>query len=159
MIWDTNSPSWWKRTIPYRDGLPVMRYFNHCAKGWFLVVDPFSPLKFYFADRAAKVWRMTPPPLDRDVGTQTTNDLVASYHSETGCQTGSTDQNEAECQTNVLMFIPDLPADVNVWTSLGSSVARLPPDRQAAVYNRLIRFLEMGLLDLGIPQPLDVTEA
>ena len=147
MIWDIDSPSWWKRTIPYRDGLPVIRYFSHCAKDWFLVVDPFSPLKFYFADRAANVWRMTPPPPDSDTGTQTTIDLVASYHSETGCQTGPADQNEAECQTTG-MFGSDLPADADVWSTLGSSVAGLPPDRQAAIYNRLVRFLDMGLLDL-----------
>ena len=147
MIWDTDSPSWWKRTIPYRDGLPVMRYFNHCAKGWFLVVDPFSPLKFYFADREAGEWRTTPPPLDRDIGTQTTSDLVASFRSESGCQSDLPDHTEADCQTNALMFVPDLPSDVNVWTSLGSTVARLPLDHQATVYNRLIRFLEMGMLN------------
>ena len=122
-------------------------------------MDPFGPVKFYFADREAREWRRTPPPLDRDIGTQTTSDLVASCRSENGCQTGSTNQNEAESQMNVLMFIPEEHADVNVWTSLGSTIARLPPDHQAKVYIRLIRFLEMGLLDLEVPQPLDMTEA
>jgi hypothetical protein len=147
MIWDVDSPSWWTRTIPHRNGIPTIRYFDHCVKGWYLVVDPFSPLKYYFADRAAGVWRMTPPPMDRAVGTQTTSDLGASYRSENGCQTGPPDQIEAECQTNSLMFVPDSPADVNVWTSLGSTVARLPPDLQETVYNRLIRFLEIELLN------------
>ena len=90
---------------------------------------------------------MTPPPMDRAVGTQTTSDLGASYRSENGCQTGPPDQIEVECQTNSLMFVPDSPADVNVWTSLGSTVARLPPDLQETVYNRLIRFLEIELLN------------
>ena len=147
MIWNVDSPSWWMRTVPHRNGIPITRYYNHYVKGWFLVVDPFSPLKFYFADRAAGVWRMTPPPLDRTIGTQTTSDLAAPFRSEKGCQSDLPDHTEADCQTNDLMFVPDLPSDTNVWTSLGSTVARLPPDHQATVYNRLIRFLEMGLLN------------
>ena len=130
MIWDIDSASWWTRTIPYEDGLPVRRYFNHYAKDWFLVVDPFSPLKFYWADLSTKVWRMSPPPLDKDTGTQTCADL-----------------NEAECQT-IGLFGSDLPADADVWSTLGSSVAGLPLDRQATIYNRLVRFLDLGLLDL-----------
>ena len=102
---------------------------------------------------------MTPPPMDRAVGTQTTSDLVAPYRSENGCQTGPPDRTEAECQTNDLMFVPDLPDDVNVWTSLGSTVARLSPHHQATVYDRLIRFLEMGSLNMDVPQPLSTIEA
>ena len=142
MIWDIDSASWRKRTIPYKDGLPVRRYFNHYAKDWFLVVDPFSPLKVYWADMSTTEWRMSPPPLDKDTGTQTCADL-----NETGCQTESAEQNDAECQT-IGLFGSDLPADADVWSTLGSSVAGLPLDRQTAIYNRLVRFLDLGLLDL-----------
>ena len=90
---------------------------------------------------------MTPPSIDRTLGTQTTSDLAASFHSEKGCQSDPPVHIEADCQTNDLMFIPDLPSKTNVWTSLGSTVARLPPDRQERVYNRLILFLEMEMLN------------
>ena len=154
MIWDVDSPSWWTRTIPHRNGIPTVRYFAHFIKGWFLVVDPFSPLKFYFVDRAAGIWRTTPPPLDRDAGTQTTSDLITSHCSENGYQTDPPDQAEAECQTNALMFVPESSTDADVWASLGSTVARLPPGIRTAVYNRLIRFLEMGLLNLDVQREL-----
>ena len=55
MIWDIGSASWWKRTIPYENGFPIKRYFNYYVEDWFLVLDPFSPLKFYWADPSAKV--------------------------------------------------------------------------------------------------------
>ncbi len=164
MIWDIDSPSWWKRTIPYKDGLPVTRWFNHRAKGWFLVVDPFSTVRVYWADRARNVWRFSPPPRDSDTGTQTLTDLAASYHSEAESQTESAEHDEAECQTEsadhdetecqtIGLFGSDLPADVDVWSTLGSSVAGLPSDRQAAIYDRLVRFLDLGLLDLRNQSP------
>ena len=160
MIWDVDSASWWKRTIPYKDGLPAIRHFSHYAKDWFLVVDPFSPLKFYWADRSANVWRMSPPPLDKDTGCQTEstdqNEIECQTEptdqNETECQTESADLNETECQTTGL-FGSDLPADADVWSTLGSSVAGLPLDRQAAIYNRLVRFLDLGLLDLRNHSP------
>ena len=144
MIWDINSASWWKRTIPYEDGFLVKRYFKYYVKDWFLVVDPFSPLKFDWADPSAKIWSRSSPPFDEDTGTQTCPDLRA-----TGTQT-YTDLKMAECQT-IGLLSPGLLADADVWTTLGSSVAGLPTDRQTAVYNRLIRFLDLGLLDLRNP--------
>ena len=128
MSWNTDSASWWKRTIPYENGIPVKRCFKWHIKGWFLVVNPFSPLKFYYADPSAKIWSKLPPPFDEDIGTQTYTEL-----------------RSAESQT-IKRFSPDPPADTNVWSTLGSSVAGLPLDRQQAVYNRLVRFLDLGLL-------------
>ena len=131
MIWNTDSPSWWKRTIPYENGLPVKRCFKHHVKGWFLVVNPFSPMRFYYADPSDKMWSRSPPPFDEETGTQTYQTCI--------------DTKSSESQT-IGEFSPDLPPDSNVWTTLGSSVAGLPEERQQAVYNRLVRFLEMGLL-------------
>ena len=147
MIWDTDSPSWWTRTIPHKDGFPVIRNYRYRVKDWYLVVDPFSTWKYYWADRSRNVWRASPPPFDRETGSQTSIDLAASYHKETECQTEPADRGEAECQT-IGLFTSDLPVDTDVWATLGSSVAGLPQDQQTAVYNRLVRFLELRLLDL-----------
>ena len=139
MIWNTNSASWWKRTIPHENGIPVKRCFKHHVKGWFLVVNPFSPLKFYYADPSAKIWSKLPPPFDEEASTQTDTVL-----EEISTQT-YTDLKSTESQTTG-RFSPDLPADVNVWSTLGSSVAGLPLDQQQVVYNRLVRFLDLGLM-------------
>ena len=129
MIYNIDSPSWWKRTIPHGNGNPVKRCFKHRIKGWFLVINPFCDMKFYYADPSDKTWTKLPPPADREVGTQTCTEL-----STTGSQTMG-------------LFSPDLPADSNVWSTLGSSVAGLPPDRQLVIYSRLIRFLDAGLFE------------
>ena len=142
MIWNIDSPSWWKRTIPYENGNPVKRCFKHHIKGWFLVVNPFCDLKFYYADPSAKIWSKLPPPFDEEVSTQTHTDLSTAESQTT--QTFTALQS-AESQT-IGHFSPDLPADSNVWSTLGSSVAGLPSDRQHAVYDRLIRFLDLGFL-------------
>ena len=46
------------------------------------------------------------------------------------------------------LFSSDPLVDTDVWAALGSSVAGLSRERQIVVYNRLVRFLDLGLLDL-----------
>ena len=142
MIWDIDSPSWWKRTIPHVNGNPVKRYFKHTIKGWFLVVNPFCDMKCYYADPSTKTWSRLPPSFDEEAGTQTCTELRTARIQTTQSFTAL---QSAESQTMGL-FSPDLPEDSNVWSTLGSSVAGLPPDRQRVVYDRLIRFLDAGLL-------------
>ena len=80
------------------------------------------------------------------------------YCLEVGCQTDPPDHANAECQTDTTMFAPEPADDVDIWTSLGSTVAGLPATVRSAVYHRLIRFLEMGSLTLsaqrGLPRRL-----
>ena len=147
MIYDVESPAWWKLIIPLKDGEPVRMFYRHRVKDWCLVRDPFSTWKHYWADRESRVWRATPPPWDKDAECQTSLDFFSSYRIETGCQTAPPEHEEAECQT-IGLFTSDPPADTNVWAALGSSVAGLPQEQQTMVYNRLVRFLELGLLDL-----------
>ena len=147
MIYDIDSLAWWKRTIPHKDGLPVIRYYRHRVRDWYLVRDPFSTWRYYWADRSNKVWRASPPPLDKEAESQTSIDFFASYRKETECQTESADREEAECQT-IGLFTSDLQVDIDVWAALGSSVTGLPQEQQTVVYNRLVRFLDLGLLDL-----------
>ena len=139
MIWNINSPSWWKRTIPCENGRPVRRSFKWHIKGWFLVVNPFSPLKFYYADPSVRMWSKIPPPFDEEVGTQT-----CKPDEDIGTQT-HTDLRSTEIQT-MGEFSPGPSADASVWSTLGSTVAGLPLERQQAVYDRLVRFLDLGLM-------------
>jgi len=116
MIYDVEAPSWWKLVIPHKDGKPVKVYYRHKASDWNLVIDPFDQRKFYWADCSNRVWRTTPPPFDKD----------------------------AECQTGSGLFLPEAPAQPDVWASLGSSVANLSCEQQSMIYDRLVRFLELG---------------
>ena len=120
MIYDVNAPPWWKLTIHYKDGKPVKVFYNHRVRDWSLVRDPYCSRKFYWVDSVAKVCRSSPPPLDKDIG----------------------------CQTDFGLFLPEPPADTDVWATLGSSVANLPHEQQSMIYNRLVRFLELGWHDL-----------
>ena len=116
MIYDVEAPSWWKLVIPHKDGKPVKVYYHHKARDWNLVIDPFDQRKFYWADCSNRVWRTTPLPFDKD----------------------------AECQTGSGLFLPEAPAQPDVWASLGSSVANLSCEQQSMIYDRLVRFLELG---------------
>ena len=147
MIYDIDSPAWWIRTIPHKGGVPVLRHYRVRVRDWLLVLDPFSTRRYYWADCSNKLWRSSPPPLDKEAGTQTSIDFLALYRKETACQTESADREEVECQT-LGLFSSDLPVDSDVWVALGSSVAGLPQEQQTVVYNRLVRFLDLGLLDL-----------
>ena len=156
MIYDVGAPPWWKRTIPYKNGEPARVYYNHRVRGWKLVRDPFSTWKYYWADLSTRRWRATPPPFDKEVECQTNlngadfkvaEDFFTLHRKETECQTESPDHKEAECQT-IGLFTSDPPADTSVWVALGSSVAGLPQEQQTMIYSRLVRFLELGLLDL-----------
>ena len=120
---------------PYKNGKPLRVYYRHRVKDWCLVRDPFSTWKYNWADPTAKVWRATPPPFDKDAECQTNPEFFALYRMEAGCQI-------------VGLFIPDPPADTDVWAALGSSVASLPQDQQAMIYDGLVRFLELGWHDL-----------
>ena len=120
MIYDVNAPPWWKLTIPYKDGKPVKVFYYHRVRDWSLVRDPYCSRKIYWMDFVAKVCRSSPPPLDKDIG----------------------------CQTDFGQPLPEPPADTDVWATLGSSVANLPHEQQSMIYNRLVRFLELGWHDL-----------
>ena len=147
MIYDIDSSAWRIRTIPHKGGVPVVRHYRFRVRDWYLVIDPFSTRRYYWVDRSNKVWRASPPPLDKEAGSQTSIDFFASYRRETACQTESVDREEVECQT-IGLFSSDPPVDTDVWAALGSSVAGLSRERQMVVYNRLVRFLDLGLLDL-----------
>jgi len=120
MIYDMDAPPWWKHTAPYKDGKPVRVFYGHRVKDWYLVRDPHSPRRFYWEDSVAKVWRSSPPPLDRDIG----------------------------CQTCFEPCRPEPPADTDVWSALGSSVAQLSCEQQSMIYSRLVRFIDLGWHDL-----------
>ena len=147
MIYDIDSAAWWIRTIPYKDGLPVLRHHRFRVKDWYLIIDPFSSRRYYWADLPNKVWRASPPPLDREAESQTSVDFFALFRKETACQTEIADCEAVECQT-IGLFSSDRSVDTDVWAALGSSVAGLPHEQQIVVYNRLERFLDLGLLDL-----------
>ena len=147
MIYDIESPAWWKLIVPHKNGKPLRVYYRHRVKDWCLVRDPFSTWRYYWADPTTKVWRGTPPPWDKDAECQTSPAFFTSLSTEAECQTVAPCCMEAECQT-VGFFTPDPPADTDVWAALGSSVASLPQDQQTMIYNRLVRFLELGWHDL-----------
>ena len=48
MIYDVDQPSWWRYTIPLRDGKPAKVYYKHWIGGWSLVRDPFSKRRIYW---------------------------------------------------------------------------------------------------------------
>ena len=121
MIYDMDAPLWWKHTIPCKDGRPIKAFFNHHIRDWQLVRDPHSSRRIYWEDSVAKVRRFTPPPFDKEIG----------------------------CQTGDGLFLPDPPADSDVWSLLGASVAQLSPERQSMVYSRLVLFIELGWYDLA----------
>ena len=147
MIYDIDSAAWWIRTIPYKDGLPVLRHYRFRVTDWYLIIDPFSTRRYYWADLPNKVWRSSPPPLDQEAESQTSVEFFSSYRKDTACQAESVGCDEVECQT-IGLFSSDLPVDTDVWAALGSSVAGLSQEQQLVVYHRLERFLELGLLDL-----------
>ena len=120
MNYDVNAPPWWRYVVPYKLGKLVKFYYNHRIRDWQLVRDPHSSRRIYWEDPEAKVRRYTPPPFDKEVG----------------------------CQTGGGLFLPDPQADSDVWSLLGASVAQLPPEQQCMIYNRLVRFIELGWHDL-----------
>ena len=127
MIYDVESPSWWKLVNHYKDGKPVKVYFRHRASGWHLVIDPFDRRKWYFSDCTNRVWRTTPPPFDKDAACQTGSGLVPPE----------------------VLALPEVPVQPDIWTCLGSSVANLSLEQQSMVYDRLVRFLELGWFNLS----------
>ena len=120
MIYDVNAPPWWRYAVSCKEGKLVKVYYDHHIRDWQLVRDPHSSRRIYWEDRVAKVRRFTAPPFDKEVG----------------------------CQTGGGLFLPDPPADSDVWFLLGASVAQLPPEQQCMVYDRLVRFIELGWHDL-----------
>ena len=127
MIYDVESPSWWKLVNHFKDGKAVKVYFRHRASGWHLVIDPFDRRKWYFSDCTSRVWRKTPPPFDKDAA----------------CQTGP------ELAPPEALALPEVPVQPDIWTCLGSSVANLSLEQQSMVYDRLVRFLELGWFNLS----------
>ena len=121
MICDMDAPLWWEHTIPCKDGRPIMAFFNHHLRDWQLVRDPHSSRRIYWEDSVIKVRRFTPPAFDKEIG----------------------------CQTDDGLFLPDPPAESDVLSLLGASVAQLSPERQSMVYSRLVRFIELGWYDLA----------
>ena len=135
MIYDVEAPSWWKLVIPHKDGKPVKVYYRHKASDWNLVIDPFDQRKFYWSDCSNRVWRTTPPPFDKDAA----------------CQTGSGLALPEVPAPPEVPALPEVPAQPDVWTSLGSSVANLSLEQQSMIYDRLVRFLELGWFNLSSP--------
>ena len=126
MIYDVESPSWWKLVNHFKDGRAVKVYYRHRASGWYLVIDPFDWRRWYFSECASGVWRRTPPPFDKDATCQTGPELALPEEPH----------------------LPEAPVQTDVWACLGSSVANLSLEQQSMVYDRLVRFLELGWFSL-----------
>ena len=120
MIYDIDSQAWWIRTIPCKGGVPVVRNCCFRVRDWYLVLDPFSTRRYYWVDRSNKVCRASPPPLDKDAGTQTCDELFVACCGEVASLTDSADCEEFECQT-VGLFSSG-PPDTDVVAALGSSI-------------------------------------
>ena len=121
MIYDVDAPPWWRYTVPFKEGKLAKVFYKHHIRDWQLVQDPHSSKRIYWEDSIAKVRRFTPPPFDKEIG----------------------------CQTGEGLFLPDPPADSDVWSLLRDSVAPLTPEQQLMVYSRIVRFIELGWHDLG----------
>ena len=131
MIYDVDHIPWWRFMIPLGpDGKPERRYYKHRAYGWHVVRDGLRKPRVYWEDRERQVRRATPPHFEKDIEVQT-NIITA----DAGVQTRQS-QNDA----------------ADIWDYLRESTAHLPVEMKVIVYERLERFLDMGLLYLRVPQ-------
>ena len=94
--------------------------YKHSIRDWLLVRDPHGSRRVYWKDSVAKVRRFTPPLFVKEIG----------------------------CQTGEGLFLPDQPADPDVWSLLRDSVALLTPEQQFMVYSRIARFIDLGWHDM-----------
>ena len=139
MIYDVDCIAWWKFVIPLTScGKLDKRYYKHRAYGWYVVRDGFRKPHVYWEDRVRQVRRITPPPLEREVGIQTDNNT-----RDTPVRNPAIVTKNAEVQTK---------NENDMWDALRESVAGLPAEMEEIVCDRLVRFLDMGLLHPRIPQ-------
>ena len=131
MIYDVGCIPWWRFTIPLDSaGKPERRHYKHRAHGWYVVRDGLRKPRVYYEDRVRKVRRITPPHFEKDVETQT--DFTTA---------------DAEVQTR-----QSQNDGTDMWDYLRECTAGLPVEMKVIVYDRLERFLDMGLLFLRAPQ-------
>ena len=121
MIYDIDSQAWWIRTIPCKGGVPVVRNYGSRVRDSYLVLDPFSTKRYYWVERSNKVCRASPPPLDKDAGTQTCDELFVACCGEVASLTDSADCEEFECQT-LGLFSSGPPFVTDVCAASGSSL-------------------------------------
>ena len=127
MIYDVDHIPWWRFLIPLGpDGKPEKRYYRHRAHEWWVVRDGFRKPRVYWEDRTRQVRRATPPHFEKDTGVQT-----------------ETITSDAEVQTVLYQ---------DIWDHLRDSVSDLPVEMKVIIWERLERFLDMGLLYLRVPQ-------
>ena len=135
MIYDVESLCWWRFVLPLDDGQLNIRKYKHCVRDWWVVWDPFHKPHVYWEERERREYSYTPPWRDKEASVQTDDTPCTLQPAQIPTLTFKT----TGVQT-------DYEGEGDIWDVLRQSVHGLSVADQHKVFERLERFLSMGLL-------------